>query len=214
MLATLLTITACTADPPVAAAVPAAPDSGEMPVILVVGDSLSAAYGIGMEQGWVALLQRRLTAEGAGYRVINASISGDTTSGGLSRLQAALPKHEPALVVIELGANDGLRGIPLQVVERNLDEMIRISQAQGARVVLLGMRIPTNYGPRYAEQFHSIYQSLARRHELPFVEFFLDGVALDPGLMLPDGIHPNAAAQPRLLDNAWPAIAVALSTIK
>lgn len=181
------------------------------PAVLVLGDSLSAGYGIALEESWVSLLASRLAREGYEHRVVNASVSGDTTSGGLARLGAALARHRPELVIIELGGNDGLRGIPLGVVRSNFESMIEDSLAAGAEVVLLGMRIPTNYGPRYAESFHGLYRELAERYELEWVEFFLDGVALEEDLMLPDGIHPNAAAQPLLLDNAWPAVAAVLT---
>ncbi|NNF60487.1 MAG: arylesterase [Gammaproteobacteria bacterium] len=187
--------------------------SQDGPVILVVGDSLSAGYGIEDGTGWVDLLQQRLDRAGHNYNIINASITGDTTSGGLTRLKLSLQQFDPVLVIIELGGNDGLRAIPLQVVESNIDQMIEQSQAAGARVALLGMRIPTNYGVRYTAQFHQIYKDAAKRHDVAFVEFFLDGVALNPDLMLPDGIHPNAAAQSVLLDNAWPAITEALDAL-
>lgn len=195
-------------------AVPAAADVAEnpaAPTVLVLGDSLSAGYGIALEESWVTLLEARLAREGYGHRVINASVSGDTTSGGLARLAPALERHRPELVIIELGGNDGLRGLPLEVVRSNFEAMIEKSREAGAEVVLLGMRIPINYGPRYAESFHALYGELAERYGLEWVEFFLDGVALQEHLMLPDGIHPNAAAQPVLLDNAWPAVAAALA---
>lgn len=180
---------------------------GEPATLLVVGDSLSAAYGIDLNEGWVALLQARLDEQGYEYRVVNASISGDTTAGGLTRLREALPKHRPALVVIELGANDGLRALPLRTMRRNLAEMIEASRNAGARVALLGIHIPSNYGARYTKAFHAIYPELAEKYDVPLVDFFLDGVALDRSLLLADGLHPNAKAQPRLLDNAWAAIA-------
>lgn len=183
------------------------------PAILVVGDSLSAGYGLELSRGWVALLEHRLADRDYGHRVINASVSGDTTSGGLSRLTKALPKHRPEVVIIELGGNDGLRGIPLRVVEKNLAAMIVASRKSGAAVALLGMRIPENYGRRYANQFHSLYKKLADAHGVALVDFFLDGVALDPGLMQADGIHPNAEAQSALLNNAWPAVETALSAV-
>ena len=185
-------------------------DDGKAPAVLVVGDSLSAAYGIDLSDGWVALLQHRLSGQDYEFRVINASVSGDTTSGGLARLPGALRRHQPALVIIELGGNDGLRGLPVNVMKANLDGMIAASREQGADVVLLGIHIPANYGPRYAQKFHDVYLQLAREHDLPLVDFFLEGVALDRSLMQADGIHPNVAAQPRLLDNAWPAISAAL----
>jgi acyl-CoA thioesterase-1 len=181
------------------------------PTVLVLGDSLSAGYGLAVEETWVSLLAARLAQEGYGHRVVNASVSGDTTSGGLARLGRALERHEPELVIIELGGNDGLRGLPLDVVRSNFEAMIEQSREAGAEVVLLGMRIPINYGPRYAESFHALYGELAQTYDLEWVEFFLDGVALDDGLMQADGIHPNAGAQPLMLDNAWPAVAAALA---
>ncbi len=181
------------------------------PVVLVIGDSLSAGYGIDLDEGLVALLQERLDGNGEDYRVVNASVSGDTTAGGLARLDRALEVHKPRLVVIELGGNDGLRGLPLSVVRKNFQSMIETSRGAGAEVAMLGMRIPTNYGRRYAEKFHDLYLDLADKHDLPVVDFFLDGVALDDALMQADGIHPNADAQPRLLDNAWPAIEAGLA---
>lgn len=208
VLLLIVWLTACAADapPPVIAG-----EDTTKPVILVVGDSLSAGYGIELADGWVSLLQKRLQTERLDYNVINASVSGDTTSGGLARLKMALPRHNPTVVVIELGGNDGLRGIPLPVLENNLNAMIELSHDAGAQVALLGMRIPSNYGPRYTEQFHNLYKKTSRRYKLPFVDFFMEGVALDAGLMQSDGIHPNTAAQPRLLDNAWPAIEEAIS---
>lgn len=178
----------------------------EKPVILVVGDSLSSALGLDLNQGWVALLEQRLAQQSMDYRVMNASISGDTTSGGLSRLKNALPELNPTLVVIELGGNDGLRGLSLKSMKQNLTDMIRLASEQGAHTALLGMRIPSNYGPRYTQRFHAIYAELAEEHDLPYVPFFMEGVALDQTLMQSDGIHPNASAQPVLLDTAWPAI--------
>lgn len=176
------------------------------PVLLVLGDSLSAGYGFDLEQGWVALLEQRLRQRGYPHRVVNASISGDTTRGGLARLPAALEHHRPAVVILELGGNDGLRGLSLQTLADNLSTMIEQSQAAGARVVLLEMRIPPNYGPRYTEKFQSLYRELAREHGATLAPFFLDGVAGDPALMQGDGIHPRAAAQQRMLDNVWPAL--------
>ncbi len=175
-------------------------------VILVLGDSLSAGYGVPVNASWVTLLQRRLAAQGYGYRVVNASVSGETTGGARSRLPRALQLHKPSIVVIELGGNDGLRGLPLRQVRDNLVHLIESSQSAGARVVLAGMRIPPNYGAAYAEQFHAMYGELARRYDTPLVTFFLEGVALEDRLMQPDGIHPNAEAQPQLLENLWPAL--------
>lgn len=176
------------------------------PALLVLGDSLSAAFGIDTRSGWVSLLAERLAARGLDLRVVNASISGDTTAGGLARLPPLLAEHRPRVVVIELGGNDGLRGLPLPVVRDNLEGLIRASRDAGARVLLLGMRIPPNYGPRYTEAFHTLYADLAQRYEVPLVPFFLDGVAARPGLIQDDGIHPRAEAQPQLLDNVWPAL--------
>ena len=181
-------------------------DVAGKPVILIVGDSLSAGYGVPVDATWVALLQRRLTQQGYGYRVVNASVSGETTGGARTRLPRALELHRPAIVVLELGGNDGLRGLPLRQVRDNFEAMIAEAKRARAQVVLIGMRMPTNYGPDYTRQFHALYGELAKQHGAPVVDFFLDGVALDDGLMQDDGIHPNAAAQPRLLDNVWPAL--------
>lgn len=183
----------------------------ESPFILVLGDSLSAAYGMRVEQGWVALLQERLKTEGYGHRVVNASSSGETTGGALARLPRALERHRPAVVVIELGGNDGLRGLPVADVEANFVSLIEQSQAAGARVLLIGMHVPPNYGPAYAKAFHDLYGDLARRYRLPLLPFFLDGVALDDSLMQEDGLHPNAAAQPKLLAQVWPLLEPLLS---
>jgi acyl-CoA thioesterase-1 len=173
------------------------------PAILVLGDSLSAAYGIRVDQGWVALLQSRLRAKGYGHRVVNASSSGETTGGALARLPRALATHRPAIVIVELGGNDGLRGLPVGDVRANLESIIALSQQAGARILLAGIRIPPNYGPTYTRDFERMYAELARRHALPHVPFLLADVALDDNLMQDDGIHPNAAAQPRLLEAVW-----------
>lgn len=177
--------------------------SATPPTILVYGDSLSAAYGIPREQGWVALLQQRLESQGLPYRVANASISGETTSGGLSRMATTLKQYRPDIVLIELGANDGLRGLPLADMQRNLAAMIEAGQTAKARVVLLGMKIPPNYGPRYTQGFSESYPMLAQLYHLPLVTFFLEGVAGKPELVLDDGLHPTAAAQPMILDTIW-----------
>ncbi len=179
---------------------------GLAPVVLIVGDSLSAGYGINVAEGWAAKLQARFDDKEYEYRVVNASISGDTTSGGLTRLAMALPKHKPALVIIELGGNDGLRGFPVRTMRANLERMIEASRDAGAQVALMGMRIPTNYGERYANAFHKVYGTLAEKFDTALTPFFLDGIALDNALMQADGIHPNSVAQTILLDNAWPAI--------
>jgi acyl-CoA thioesterase-1 len=175
--------------------------------ILVFGDSLSAAYGLAAEQGWAALLQERLRSQGYGYRVVNASISGETTSGGLQRLPRALSLHAPAIVILELGANDGLRGLPLAIVRDNLSRMIRLCEREGARVLLLGIRLPPNYGPRYGDEFAALYAQLARQFHLPLVPFLLQRVALTPGLMQADGLHPDAAGEPVVLENVWRELA-------
>ncbi|PAV49741.1 arylesterase [Pseudomonas sp. HAR-UPW-AIA-41] len=175
-------------------------------VWLVVGDSISAAFGLDTTQGWVALLQKRLDQQGKRIQVVNASISGDTSAGGLARLPALLAEHRPALVMIELGGNDGLRGTPLAQLQQNLANMIAASKSSGARVLLLGMRLPPNYGKRYTEGFAGVYEQLAVTHQVPLLPFFLEGVGGVPGLMQADGIHPTAAAQPRLLDNIWPLL--------
>lgn len=181
-----------------------AADAGR--TLLVIGDSLSAGFGLEPGQGWVALLQDRLEAEGYGYRVVNASITGDTTTGGVGRLPRALQLHQPAVVVIELGGNDGLRGTPIPVIRDNMAEMIRLAQQAQARVVLAGLKMPPNYGERYTSAFEAMYAELAARHGVALIGFFMDGVALNPRFMQPDGIHPNAAGQARLLENAWPVI--------
>ncbi len=172
--------------------------------ILVFGDSLSAAYGIRPEQGWVTLLMQRLQAQGYGYQVVNASVSGETSSGGLERLPRALRLHSPRVVILELGANDGLRGLPLSAMRDNLSRMVQLAQTAGARVLLVGIRIPPNYGPRYTEEFARVYPELAQQYHLPLVPFLLEKVALDPALMQEDGMHPNAAAEPTVLDTLWP----------
>ncbi|MGB9329953.1 MAG: arylesterase [Steroidobacteraceae bacterium] len=172
--------------------------------ILVFGDSLSAAYGIRPEQGWVALLTQRLQAQGYGYQIVNASVSGETTSGGLQRLPRALQLHQPGIVVLELGANDALRGLPLSGTRANLAQMVRLSQDAGARVLLVGIRIPPNYGPRYTEEFASVFPELAKQYHLPLVPFLLQDVALNPARMQEDGMHPNAAGEAPILDTVWP----------
>jgi len=172
--------------------------------ILVFGDSLSAAYGIRPEQGWVALLTQRLQAQGYGYQIVNASVSGETTSGGLQRLPRALQLHQPGIVVLELGANDALRGLPLSGTRANLAQMVRLSQEAGARVLLVGIRIPPNYGPRYTEEFASVFPELAKQYHLPLVPFLLQDVALNPARMQEDGMHPNAAGEAPIVDTVWP----------
>jgi len=186
----------------------AIPARAETPTILVFGDSISAGYGLPrVEQGWVALLQAKLKKEGYGYEVVNASVSGETTGGGLARLPRALSLHQPSIVILELGGNDGLRALPIAPMRANLARMAELSTAAGAKVVLVGMRMPPNYGPQYTEQFSRVYTQIAHDEHLALVPFLLDGVALTPTLMQDDGIHPNGAGQPRLLENVWPALA-------
>ena len=187
------------------------PSADQRPALLVIGDSLSAGYGLErVEEGWVALLQARIDTEDYGIRVVNASISGDTTQGGAARIGQALAAHRPEVVVIELGGNDGLRGIPIDVTEANLRQMVTASQQAGASVAMLGMRIPPNYGPRYTEQFEGTFRKISEELEVPMEPFFLEGVALDPNLMQADGIHPNAGAQSDMLERAWPVIRTAM----
>ena len=173
-------------------------------MILVFGDSLSAGYGIDHSRDWVNLLAQRLERENFPHRVVNASISGETTAGGLSRLPAALDSHHPAIVILELGANDGLRGLPLLHLRANLGKLIELSKQSGARVLLVGMMLPPNYGSRYTEGFEEAYTQLAKKQRVARVPFLLEGVADKRQLMQADNVHPTAEAQPRLLDNVWP----------
>lgn len=175
-------------------------------VILVLGDSLSAAYEMELSQSWPSLLQDRLTENGHAYRVFNSSIVGDTTQSGLARLPRLLSEYHPLVVIIELGGNDGLRGLPLDVTRGNLQSMIEQSQAAGALVVLAGIRLPPNYGMTYTERFSEMYSELATDGQILFIPFLLEGIALDPDLMLEDGIHPSAEAQPLVLENVWQAL--------
>jgi acyl-CoA thioesterase-1 len=184
--------------------------AAEVPTVLILGDSLSAGYGIEVDQSWTALLQSRLREQGYEHRVVNASISGETTEGGAERIGPALDNFSPELVVLELGGNDGLRGFPPQRTRANLEKIITTSKAAGADVVLLGIRIPSNYGPRYTQAFENVFRETAETLDVLWIEFFMDGIALDEELMQADGIHPNAKAQPILLDNAWPIIREAL----
>lgn len=179
--------------------------SAASPTILIFGDSLSAGYGFDIAESWPSLLARRLETAGYRYQVANASISGETTAGGHARLAAELDKHKPAIVVLELGGNDGLRGLPLIAMEKNLEAMIRTAQKRGAEVVLVGMRLPPNYGA-YARQFEQAYVKLARRTGATLVPFLLEGVGDRAELMQSDGIHPRAEAQKKLLENVWPTL--------
>jgi acyl-CoA thioesterase-1 len=179
----------------------------ETPVILVLGDSISAGYGLAhVEQGWVALLQARLKEQEYGYQVVNASISGETTAGGLARLPRALTLHQPKIVILELGGNDGLRALPIAQMRANLARMVDLASATGAKVLLLGMRMPPNYGPDFTEQFRMSFSDLARDKKLPLVPFLLNDIASFPNLMQADDIHPNEQGQPKLLDNVWPTL--------
>ncbi len=190
--------------------VTAAAQAANAPTVLVFGDSLSAGYGIDVDQSWPALLQTRLESQGYEHRVINASISGETTEGGVTRILSTLENFSPDLVILELGGNDGLRGFPPERMRLNLQTIIETVKASGAAVVMLGIRIPSNYGPRYTGAFENVYQELADQLSVLWIEFFMEGIALNKGLMQEDGIHPNAAAQSILLDNAWPIVRQAL----
>ncbi|CAN2980980.1 MULTISPECIES: arylesterase [Pseudomonas] len=174
--------------------------------VLIVGDSISAGFGLDTRKGWVALLEQRLKQEGFDDKVVNASISGDTSAGGLARLPAALAAHKPDVVVIELGGNDGLRGQPPTQLKQNLASMIQQSQDSGAKVLLLGMQIPPNYGKRYVDAFAKVFGDVAEEKKVPLVPFFLEGVGGHPELMQADGLHPAVAAQDKLLENVWPTL--------
>jgi acyl-CoA thioesterase-1 len=190
-----------------AAAAAAGAPTTAAPTVLVLGDSLSAAYGIPRESGWVALLQQKLAQQkltNGNVAVVNASISGETTDGGLYRLPALLQKHKPALVIIELGANDGLRGFQIHRLRDNLEQLIRLSQGSGAKVLLVGIKIPPNYGLRYTSDFYESYTLLASEYKIPLVPFLLEGVATDPELMQDDRLHPRAEAQAKIMNNVWP----------
>ncbi len=201
-MAWLFTVPA--AAPAAAAGAGAAPT--QAPVVLVFGDSLSAGYGIRVEQGWVSLLAQKIEHEGYGFRVVNASVSGETTDGGLARLPRALAVQQPHIVLLELGANDGLRGLPLTGTRENLDKMITLLHSYHVAVLLLGLRMPPNYGERYTTGFMTMYQELAATHHIALLPFLLENVALTPGLMQADGLHPNEQGQPLLLDNVWPRL--------
>ena len=172
-------------------------------IILVVGDSLSAAYGIPVEQGWVSLLQQRLDTEGYPCRIVNASISGDTTANARARLPQALASHEPAVVLLELGGNDGLRGLSLTAMKSNLVAMISSLQEAGTQVLLIGVQLPPNYGPVYTQRFQAVYQELAREQDVTLLPSLVDGIGTEQNLMQGDGLHPNAIAQPLIRDRVW-----------
>ena len=175
-----------------------------IPTILVLGDSLSASYGIDTKQGWVSLLQKRLQEQKYPYHVINASISGDTSRGGRSRITQALARHKPQIVIVELGGNDGLQGLSIAQMRENLSAIITSSRQKGSKVVLIGVRLPPNYGPDYIEKFHDVYRGLAQIHRTAFVPYMLDGVGGYAELMQADGIHPRREAQQKILNNIWP----------
>lgn len=190
---------------------PVAATASEPPVLLILGDSLSAGYGMDREKSWVSLLETRLRESGYSYRILNSSISGDTSQGGLARISRLLDRYQPEIVIIELGANDGLRGINPDITRENITSMVEQSQAVGARVLLAGIKLPPNYGSAYLEQFESIYGDIANEFDTLLVPFFMDGVALRPELLQADTIHPNEAGQPVLLDNVWKVLEPALS---
>lgn len=185
-------------------------NSNATQTILVFGDSLSAAYGIDKNHGWVNLLQKELVEKHYDYKVINASISGETTAGGLSRIQQQLEQHQPNIVILALGANDGLRGLEIKQIKTNLEKIIKKGQNAKAKILLLGIKIPPNYGFTYTRQFEQIYFDLAKAHKLSFRPFFLEGISGEPSLNQEDGIHPNAQAQPLIVNNIWPALSTLL----
>jgi acyl-CoA thioesterase-1 len=180
--------------------------------VLVVGDSLSAEYGLTRGAGWVALLEQKLKASKIDANIVNASISGETTSGGRARLPALLNQHKPQLVVIELGANDGLRGLPVPAAESNLRQMITMSQQKGAKVMLVGMRMPPNYGRAYTERFFGMFNTLSKEYKAPLVPFMLEGVADKPALFQADRLHPNAQAHPIILNTIWPTFSTLIAS--
>jgi len=182
----------------------------DTPAILIFGDSISAGYGLAhVDKGWAEMLRVKLKDEGYGYQVVNASVSGETTAGGLARLPRALALHHPQIVIVELGGNDGLRALPLDQMRANLAKMVDLSVVSGARVVLLGIRIPPNYGPEFTEKFRSTFVDVAQDKKVPLVPFLLADIALSPDLMQADGVHPNELGQPKLLTNVWPALRAA-----
>lgn len=182
----------------------------ESPTIVIFGDSLSAGYGIEVDQSWAALLQARLKEQGYEHQVVNASISGETTEGGATRIAAVLRDFSPDLIILELGGNDGLRGFPASRMRANLEKIVTRAKATGAAVILLGIRIPTNYGSRYSAAFENVFRQVSKDLDVKWIEFFMDGIAMNDELLQDDRIHPNAEAQPILLDNAWPIISATL----
>ena len=184
--------------------------SSESPTVLIFGDSLSAGYGIEVDQSWASLLQNRLEMEGYEHTVINASITGETTEGGATRIDAALQDFSPDMIILELGGNDGLRGFPATRIKTNLEKIVARAKASGAAVVLLGIRIPTNYGPRYSAEFEGVFRQVSADFDVQWIEFFMQDIAMNDALLQDDRIHPNTEAQPMLLDNAWPIIRATL----
>jgi acyl-CoA thioesterase-1 len=184
--------------------------AADSPTVLIFGDSLSAGFGIDVDLSWATLLQQRLEEQGYEHRVVNASISGETTEGGAARIDSAIGTFAPDLIILELGDNDGLRGFPPARIRGNLETIARRAKESGAGVVLLGIRIPTNYGTRYTQAFEAVYSQVADELGIEWIEFFMEGVALNDDLLQEDRIHPNAEAQPILLDNAWPIIRATL----
>ncbi len=190
-----------------------AAQADDTPTVLIFGDSLSAGYGLDVDQSWGALLQQRLEEQGYEHRVVNASISGETTEGGATQIDSAIATFSPQLIILELGGNDGLRGFPPARIKANLLAIAERARASGAGVVLLGIRIPTNYGSRYTQAFEAVYGEVATELGIEWIEFFMEGVALNDELLQEDRIHPNEDAQPILLDNAWPVIRATLDTL-
>lgn len=189
----------------------ASAESADSPIIVIFGDSLSAGYGIEVDQSWATLLQIRLEEQGYEHRVVNASISGETTEGGVTRIDSALRDFSPDLVILELGGNDGLRGFPVSRMKENLTKIVLRAKSTGAAVVLLGIRIPINYGARYSAEFEGVFRQVSIELDVHWIEFFMAGIALNDELLQDDRIHPNAEAQPMLLDNAWPIISATLN---
>ncbi|MBT8070075.1 MAG: arylesterase [Gammaproteobacteria bacterium] len=185
--------------------------ASESPVLLILGDSLSAGYGMNREDSWVHLLDLRLKEQGHNYRILNSSISGDTTQGGLSRLPCLLDSYQPSFVIIELGGNDGLRGINPDVTRRNMTRMVQLSQDAGAKVLLAGIKLPPNYGEVYLQRFESLYADIAAEYDTLLVPFFMEGVVFEEGMLQADGIHPSEKGQPVLLENVWSVLAPELN---
>jgi acyl-CoA thioesterase-1 len=200
------------ATPAIAQTAPARPASNTAPTILVVGDSLSAEYGIARDSGWVKLLEKRLQDNQFDFRVVNASISGDTTSGGVARTPAALAQHTPDIFILELGANDALRGLSLAIVKQNLSTMLQAANAVGARSLVIGMQMPSNFDQAYTNQFKQMFADVARTHKARLVPFFFETIALDQRYFQDDGLHPNEAAQEKLLNHIWPVLEPMLSS--